>query len=759
MVGHVCLFTKSFICLNSFGLKVKPQILLLSSVLLFSVLTLAIPSHDVYGERPDIDLAILNVFYDTGSKDLTIVFNEGIDPDSFEPSLFFFPSGFVNGDIQRALNLQSSSHDISGNTITVSPTSAISDRIDTAISDPHISIPVLRSNGPTNITPNIPHAVCATAERGGECLEIIGFAGIPLTILQPGVVPPPIIDSDIDLDRIDRILTVIGNGLTGHSIELFDRGTSVGDTPVDSNGFWEISVPIGTSPNFVTHTFTATATNSGVTSARSNQASIGVDGLQLSATSVLYNHIVDDDGEDLSGELIVTFNDDIVPDSVNLSNFQIIDFLGTTIPFELRLIGTNETPPFASTFVVDGNTITITLVDRTLWNRINVSFTGDDNSNNEPYDPPVLRLHAGAVGSTLSTTNLEGDLTITIPPEPPMDPEEPASGGSSNDWKKKPTFGKSWEVSSAQLVENGFTFNDYTLDITDNFHTEFVLTESIIGDTNHVDIKVYTDKILRDVTLSLGVPEIGKASEAETDIIIQLDRDYTIPDDYTITGIVHEQKESLVNEEDTDSSISKVKCASDSLNELCYIIGIDFSISAPLKSNVLAISATDFDRRSTVTYINDGVEFTGESLLEPVTHELFSKRSSQDASITLELTQIDRRYSTYADQFGNLWEHNDSMTWSKITPDEFERHQDKSTTSMTRMHSAWNDIMEHEVARATGVFDSSAIQSTPEDPLTIDYVIGERIDNETKQYIKLSEMQALEILSSDAQYYVHDKSQ
>ena len=321
-------------------------------------------------------------------------------------------------------------------------------------------------------------------------------------------------------------------------------------------------------------------------------------------------------------------------------------------------------------------------------------------------------------------------------------------GSSSNDWKKKPTFGKSWEISGAQLVENGFTFNDYTLDITDNFHTDFVLTESIIGDSNHVDIKVYTDKILRDVTLSLGVPEIGKISDAETDIIIQLDRDYTIPDDYTITEIIHEQKESLVNEEDTHSSISKVKCTSNSPDELCYTIEIDFSISAPLKSNVLAISATDFDRRNTVTYINDGVEFTGESLLEPAVNSIYSKKGSQYEMETITLTQQDRRYQIWEDDNGYLWTQNNVGTWFQITTPENTRDDDPYSSVMTRMHSEHASLVLDEQERATLLFDSTKLVSVPAETFSYDFTGTSKDQQQSKMEMFAYE---LEIEESKAQ--------
>ena len=321
-------------------------------------------------------------------------------------------------------------------------------------------------------------------------------------------------------------------------------------------------------------------------------------------------------------------------------------------------------------------------------------------------------------------------------------------GGSSSDWKKKPTFGKSWEISSVQLVENGFVFNDRSFDITDNYHTDFNNTDAIIGETNHVDIKVYTDKILKYVALSLGVPEVGDVSNAESNIIVHLQRNYTIPQDYTITEIVHEQKESLIDTTKTVSTISKAKCTDSSPDERCYVIGIDFTVTAPLKSKVLAISAVDTDRRDIVTYLNEGISFTGDALLAPVTHSIVEKKSSQHAAETILLTQQDRRYNIWEDQHGYLWSSNSDGSWLQITTPDFKRHTDASSTAMTRSHSEFAHLMTSEAGKAALVFDSATIQNEVGESLTYAYptVLDRSLDPILLENMELDEILALEKL-------------
>ena len=315
--------------------------------------------------------------------------------------------------------------------------------------------------------------------------------------------------------------------------------------------------------------------------------------------------------------------------------------------------------------------------------------------------------HLWTVAET--TLGLSGELTLRR-----------ATSGGSNDWQKKPTFGLSWEVRPSQLVRDGFTFNGRTLDVTDNWHTDFRRTSSIIGDTNNVTMKAFASDGFRYVVLSLGVPEIGAATDAETDIILMLNRNYTSPVGYDIDEIIHEQKESLVDENKTTATVTSGACNPGS-STICHSFEISFKINAPLKSDVLAISAVDSKRRSTVTYINEGVEFAGDSLLESKTQYIVQKKTNQGPAKIITLTQQDRRYNIWEDDSGYLWTQNDHGSWFSVTSPETERFTDGAVNVMTRMHSNFENLMQQEQDRATMIFDASKLVSIPDQTFSYDY--------------------------------------
>ena len=342
-------------------------------------------------------------------------------------------------------------------------------------------------------------------------------------------------------------------------------------------------------------------------------------------------------------------------------------------------------------------------------------------------------------------------------PKPESNSRPTSSGGSSSDWKKKPTFGKSWEVSSDQLVKNGFSFNGYSLDITDNWHTDFVKTSTIIGEINHVTMRVFAFDGLRYVQLSLGLPEIGATSDAEADIIINLERNYDNPNDYDIVGIVHEQTEPLVNTQSTTASITPSLCNTSHTEPFCYDIDIEFAVDAPLSHDVIAISAIDTKRRTTTTHINDGVEFLGESLLPAETASIFIKKTNQDKGNHIILTQDDRRYNTWTDQDGYQWMQNSYGTWIQQTlPDMIISH-DGSTQVMTRLHSEFDSMVQQEQERAILIFDSKDIQSVPGEPFSYEFheIIPRHLDEGLLEKMELEEILALEKMLN---IYIYDDS-
>ena len=339
--------------------------------------------------------------------------------------------------------------------------------------------------------------------------------------------------------------------------------------------------------------------------------------------------------------------------------------------------------------------------------------TFDASSDSDPpssHSPPTKGVDSHVTFDASSDSG---------PPEPIEEPKKKKSGGY-NDWHKKPTFGIS-HLTYKQIVDNGFSFNGYSLTVTDNWHTDFVKTSSVIGESNTVKIKTYAADPLKWINLYLGVPRLGNISDAESEIQLVVSRDYNNPVDYTIDEINHYQDEGLVNVDDTTASLQKVKCQASDKDKKCYEFTINFTVMAPLHEEVVAISAMDEKRRQHVTYINEGVEFTGTSLLDAHTAQLMQKKTNQGDVEFIELTQQDRRYNVWEDQHGYLWTLNEYGTWTQITAADFEHHQDGTGNVMTRQNSNFASLIEQERQKALLVFDSGDLISELDDYFAYDY--------------------------------------
>ncbi len=412
--------------------------------------------------------------------------------------------------------------------------------------------------------------------------------------------------------------------------------------------------------------------------------------------------------------------------------------------FSIELGETYTAFTFAATDNTDGDitsgVVVVDTVDPNVANTYTVTFDVDDAAGNSAVT--VTRTVTVTAQNPDDNDSGAGDIA-SIPSDTPK-----KKGGDSNEWKTKPTFGKHWNNQAVQLVDDGFVFNGMPLTITNNWHTDFDLTSSIIGDDNTVHIKGYATNGLKSVSLSLGVPEIGLKTNAESHIIVNVNSNYTSPAGYDIADIVHEQKEGLVNEKMTGASIDKVKCISSDTAERCFDVTISFVIMAPLSHEVLAINAVDKQRYSTTTYINEGVEFTGEALLAAATHELKQKHGNQNPFETISLTQQDRRYQVWEDQYGYIWSQNDYGTWLQITRPDMQQRDDLPTSVMTRIHSNFANLVIDEQDRATLIFDSKAIQGTLDESFSYDMPLRlDRVsDPALLESLSIQEMLAQEML-------------
>ena len=311
---------------------------------------------------------------------------------------------------------------------------------------------------------------------------------VPAITTPPGTVNTPAI-------------TIEGTAEVGTTVELFNEGSTVDTITADGDGnfsFTEVALDEGA------NSFTARASDGVNTSGPSPAIVITLDTTPPVIT-------VD--------PLTVTLQaDSLQPDSLQ--------------PDLLKGVSAD-----------DGSTVTTTgNVDVNTQGDYDITYDSVDASDNAAES--VTRTYTVPAQSTDDTDSGDGGITSVTPGT-----EKPKKkGGDSNEWKTKPTFGKHWNNQAVQLVDDGFVFNGMPLTITNNWHTDFNMTSSIIGDNNTVHIKGYATNGLKSVSLSLGVPEVGLKTNAESHIIVNVNSNYTSPAGYDIADIVHEQKEGLVNQ-------------------------------------------------------------------------------------------------------------------------------------------------------------------------------------------------------------------
>ncbi|CAI9831362.1 exported hypothetical protein [Nitrosopumilaceae archaeon] len=319
---------------------------------------------------------------------------------------------------------------------------------------------------------------------------------------------------------------------------------------------------------------------------------------------------------------------------------------------------------------------------------------------------------------------------------------------SEEDWKLNPTFGRTWDSNELRVTQ-GFSFNGRTFDVTDNFHVDFARQSSEIGQVNTVTMKAYAPVHLETMTLSLGVPDLSRFTDAEAHIYVDVIPNYDLEAEYEIVAVRHEQPDELVDVDVTSATVEKKKCNAEQ-EITCHEFTISFAVTAPLKSDVMAISAMDVERRETTTYVNDGVEFTGEPTLPAKTATFTIKRGNQHPVETYHLVQDDRRYDVWTDQDGFAWLRNSYGSWFQLTQAGFERLADPHVSVMTRSHGSFADLVEEERRKAALVFDAESIRSEVGESFSIDAPVRvEKLkDPVVLEKLRISEQLALEYLES-----------
>jgi len=354
---------------------------------------------------------------------------------------------------------------------------------------------------------------------------------------------------------------------------------------------------------------------------------------------------------------------------------------------------------------------------------------------------PFIQLHdLSRFGNVVVQYNKGGGAQITTlsfsesePPEP--EPKERKSGGGDDRHNTRPTHFKSWETSNV-IVTESFGLGDEFFTLADNHFTHFDLQEIPTGQTIEIFFKAYADKGVWFNSLHLGVPEVGLANLAE----VTIDVEHEIRT-FEIIDVTINQDTEVVDENISVSS-EMVKCSPDDSGKSCYGTTIKLMLRETLKSHVVAIETIDGIRQNHISFLNEGIEITGESL-NPMLAKMIPSTVRYEG--LLKVTQVEK-YSPYWEaEDGRTFEMNSFGSFKQINH-SFERFQDTGT-AYTRMHSGFGGIIAYEQNRALDIFDSSNLFS--ELPASFAYIFpetGQRMNEEMRQEMLVQEEIAKRIL-------------
>lgn len=281
---------------------------------------------------------------------------------------------------------------------------------------------------------------------------------------------------------------------------------------------------------------------------------------------------------------------------------------------------------------------------------------------------------------------------------------EKKKGGSDN--PPPPTFGKN--ANYKQIVEDGFCFNGNCADV-DNYHTEFPLINATVGESSNITLKAYNPNGglpgFKWFQIILGLEEAGlPLSYGEVLATLHIHQ-------MEIDKIELVDKQNLIGNYTAITNI--VQCSEEYTTE-CLELSFDFTPRDQLINNIVGINVVNNPRSSSTNYLNDGVEFHGDSLNEPLLSQVSASKGGafypQNRGLT-ELTLVSYHDDLWQDSFGYLWTSDNYKSFKIISNVPApQKEPDLMWSAMTRINSNFADMIEFEKERALLVFDSSKLK-------------------------------------------------
>ena len=279
----------------------------------------------------------------------------------------------------------------------------------------------------------------------------------------------------------------------------------------------------------------------------------------------------------------------------------------------------------------------------------------------------------------------------------------PSTGNGNGDSRHKtaPTSGLDWNTFK-QIVEGGFTVNGKSIDIIDNWHTDFEKQKISIGKINSFGIKTYAQNNgLLFQEISFGIPKVGEYQNAEVIITVWYNHDKSIKD------VTIEQDRYIIDSSSLQVLTSQIPCGY--IDSTCYQTDIYAIFNEPLQYDVFAIKAVDMSRRSMMpTYLNEGFDISGHSL-NPMQTKQIPGPEKYEGLITV--TQLERFSDLWKTEDGRIFEMwGESNSFKLVYQPSEDKSQDTGSIK-DRDHSSFYNWKQLQIDKAQEYFDSGIIQN------------------------------------------------
>ncbi len=291
-------------------------------------------------------------------------------------------------------------------------------------------------------------------------------------------------------------------------------------------------------------------------------------------------------------------------------------------------------------------------VDNT--NRIIVTDTGEDLVQIfGAFDADTLPVSDAINGSTGSATS---------------DGSDDPNGGCAD--CTPPTLGLD-PFDRERLVDNGFSYNGNSVQV-DTWHTPYPLITTQVGQLNTVEIIVYENQgihNMRVVQFGLGATEIGQSLH-DVEVLIEVWLyTFNLTHNAIIEKIIINDKDNLIENYTVVAVVDVVKCQTDSYDEKCLKVTLQYSYREDTINTVMLVNVTDISHNTQNFYFNDGVQVLGKSLNEPPTYVIQNKQTSQQTeNLTLTLTRTDKINHIWTDENGIEYLQVSETRFDRITP-------------------------------------------------------------------------------------------